>query len=461
MSAVGVIMSAVGVIMSAVGVIMSAVGVIMSAVGVIMSAVGVIMSAVGGHHVSCGGHHVSCGGHHVSCVGHQASPPPPPKPTSLAASGGTTLDPVDHVYLEPHNHQEAGPPAMRAVVLGDANTAAITAMADLLQSSTSSRRSSHPPLRRLTGHTTNTSLPPRHPRDPLPTPPPPPTEAPSPPALPPRNMGPGGAPAPSRPQKRATLTVKTEPCLATSKEPPIATSKEPPIPRDWTILCPLCRSPCGTSKLQTNRYVLAHLRDLARLQPRPEPALTTHHQPIQAQAANTQPSAPTLALQDFWCIKCEAPAQDCCASHDLLPLHQWLETQGDMVEELRTSIQSRLNDLCCDLDHTEDDIKIIQHSLRKASSQVWRARQEAQGAEQQLGCQVEQLAPAPCPRRKAQDMAHRTASLRDLEGRVSNLAAWTGNDEVYLYRQNNKLYVCTSQPDRTIIITISQGQRQT
>ncbi|XP_064111136.1 uncharacterized protein LOC135218628 isoform X2 [Macrobrachium nipponense] len=43
-------------------------------------------------------------------------------------------------------------------------------------------------------------------------------------------------------------------------------SKEPVIPSGKTLMCPLCRESIGSNRIQTNRYILAHLRDKHRLQ---------------------------------------------------------------------------------------------------------------------------------------------------------------------------------------------------
>ncbi|KAG7173231.1 Myosin heavy chain 95F-like [Homarus americanus] len=42
-------------------------------------------------------------------------------------------------------------------------------------------------------------------------------------------------------------------------------SKKPQVPKGKVVMCPLCRENMNTDRLQTNRYVLAHLRDLERL----------------------------------------------------------------------------------------------------------------------------------------------------------------------------------------------------
>ncbi|XP_045599005.2 histone-lysine N-methyltransferase 2D isoform X1 [Procambarus clarkii] len=58
---------------------------------------------------------------------------------------------------------------------------------------------------------------------------------------------------------------------------------ETQVPRGKGLMCPLCREMINTDRMQTNRYVLAHLRDLVRLKavhkgetqrPLPQPPLT-------------------------------------------------------------------------------------------------------------------------------------------------------------------------------------------
>ncbi|KAG7166269.1 E3 ubiquitin-protein ligase TRIM56-like, partial [Homarus americanus] len=305
----------------------------------------------------------------------------------------------------------------------------------------------HPTLRRMSGHGPSTTLT-RHPCDPLPctptvpttrplsfptpiprhAPTPPPLPSPtSPPALPARNSGQGGPPAPERPQKKPNI-----PPL--KPKPAVIDQKEPKIPRNEVVQCPLCRTLINTSQLQTNRYVVAHLRDLARLEILRKPEkqselLATTKPPNKA----VPPSiAPDLKVEEFWCITCDVPARDHCTSHELSPIQQWVETLGVSLAELQRRVERRINTYSSYLDSTDEDVKVVFTSLNKASRHLWKSRQEVQ----------------------------EMTSLRALEEQVGIMEMGAESNEVYIYRQNNKLYVSTCQPDRTIIITINQGMSQ-
>ncbi|XP_042227120.1 translation initiation factor IF-2-like isoform X2 [Homarus americanus] len=374
----------------------------------------------------------------------------------------------NHVYDDPTPQQE-DVPSSNSSKYDQRRHSNVSAITNTLQNNRA-----HPTLRRMSGHGPSTTLT-RHPCDPLPctptvpttrplsfptpiprhAPTPPPLPSPtSPPALPARNSGQGGPPAPERPQKKPNI-----PPL--KPKPAVIDQKEPKIPRNEVVQCPLCRTLINTSQLQTNRYVVAHLRDLARLEILRKPEkqselLATTKPPNKA----VPPSiAPDLKVEEFWCITCDVPARDHCTSHELSPIQQWVETLGVSLAELQRRVERRINTYSSYLDSTDEDVKVVFTSLNKASRHLWKSRQEVQEVKDQL-CDGADEPANNDPRQRAIALSHRMTSLRALEEQVGIMEMGAESNEVYIYRQNNKLYVSTCQPDRTIIITINQGMSQ-
>ncbi|XP_045581047.1 uncharacterized protein [Procambarus clarkii] len=372
---------------------------------------------------------------------------------------------TQHIYDEPLQQSASGHTSSVAstpsVINGNLmNVRAIAAFANIMQTNRS-----HPALRRLSTQTASTSIIPRHPRDPLPTTPPDPKTLPSPtspPALPARKAGLGAPPAPERPQKRAS----NPPIMPK----PYTVAKEPEVPRNREVLCPLCRSLVNTSQLQTNRYVLAHLRDLARLQalhtaqpPRPTTNPTrppiANHPPLPTPSQKTLPTAPSFIAEDFWCISCDAPCQVGCVGHELSPIKQWVGTLETSLADLQRRAEQHLNAYSTDLDQTDADVKIIFQSLSKATKHLWKSRQLVQ----EVRGELRGLAQRPTtqdPTQHALALSTKISEVRALDERVGAMEIGVESSEVYIYRQNNKLYLSTCQPDRTIIITVSEGQGQ-
>lgn len=68
-------------------------------------------------------------------------------------------------------------------------------------------------------------------------------------------------------------------------------SEEPVIPSGKTLACPLCRESISSNKLQTNRYILAHLRDKHRLQSQSISVNAEETNPVQQFAEAAMPSS--------------------------------------------------------------------------------------------------------------------------------------------------------------------------
>ncbi|XP_042891257.1 optomotor-blind protein-like, partial [Penaeus japonicus] len=98
--------------------------------------------------------------------------------------------------------------------------------------------------------------------------------------------------------------------------PPVMTkpqAKELVIPKDLGVQCPLCRVVINTSSLQTNRYVMAHMKDLARLQRASSSGVS--HSALCSSAAESE-----FLPENFWCLACASPAKSACRGHDVSPL---------------------------------------------------------------------------------------------------------------------------------------------
>ncbi|KAK8718699.1 hypothetical protein OTU49_014537, partial [Cherax quadricarinatus] len=140
------------------------------------------------------------------------------------------------------------------------------------------------------------------------------------------------------------------------------------------------------------RYVLAHLRDLVRLQalhranPPPiiRPTLPTATTTSSPTTPTPQPSAPSFIPGNFWCISCDAPALDDCVTHELSPIQQWVGTLGTSVCDLQRRVEHHLNAYSTDLDDTDTDVKIVFQSLSKASRHLWKSRQDVQKVRDEL-----------------------------------------------------------------------------
>ncbi|XP_063888450.1 WAS/WASL-interacting protein family member 3-like isoform X3 [Scylla paramamosain] len=278
----------------------------------------------------------------------------PASPTSLSTATEATNPLTDNTM------PQAGPESrFRLAFARFASQPDLTNM-NTSENLTNQERGHHPPLRRVAGQGPRSPTPPttpasasRQPHDPLP---------PTPPALPPI-APPITRPSPShRPKsstvKRPEVSPPLPPKLGGTTQAP-----EPHIPRDVIVQCPLCRSEVSTSKLQTNRYVLAHMRDLARL------SILSPLSPFPAPSGN-QSLSPSAPHEDYWCEDCKQLATDACSKHELLPLLEWVETQKATLESLHMAVEDQLTKHTTYIEDLRVAMKGIYYALNKATKWV-------------------------------------------------------------------------------------------
>lgn len=314
----------------------------------------------------------------------------------------------------------------------DSRNHTVNTLANVLQTNRQ-----HPVLRRLAGRGPSSPTT-RQPQDPLP---PTPTTTPVPFTRPPTARKPRGGLSVSlkRPEVSPPLPPKPE---------VISPNTEPQIPKDVVVQCPLCRSEVSTSKLQTNRYVLAHMRDLARL--------SIYSPTIEKPASATQPSSPPFPPpEDFWCEDCKQTSSSTCINHQLMPIAEWVETQKATVESLQMVVEDQVAQNTAYLQSLEEKIKDIYHSLNKASRFVWQARKQVEDIKEELKHQPP-IPDTESQKEMAEVLTGKVTQLERLAKRASKAELSWGNSEVVVgYKDlEQQLFITTQNPDTSLIITV-------
>ncbi|KAG0725179.1 EGF domain-specific O-linked N-acetylglucosamine transferase [Chionoecetes opilio] len=312
-------------------------------------------------------------------------------------------------------------PGAASHTAGSANTSdaqqinAINALANVMQTS---RR--HPLLRRVTG-LGPTSPVTQHPPDPLPGLPPPPGISPK-----PRLPRPASCFSPLKNARSISLKRPEASPPLPPKPGAAASHTEPQIPKNVVVQCPLCRSKVNTSKLQTNRYILAHMRDIARM--------SLH-----------SPSSPFPASSSLETAKTASGFPPTCPS---LPL--WVETQKATLESLQMAVEENLGQ------HTAY-LQSLQKMIKEC---VWEANKQVEDLKEELHCQP----PNPVTeshQEMAEALREKVTRLEVLAKRVStqDLAAGYGEMSVSLREAQQQIIISTNNSkDAALIITIVQGQ---
>lgn len=305
--------------------------------------------------------------------------------------------------------------------------------------------SRHPPLRRVSGQgpTSPTSPTPpsasRQPHDPLPSIPPLPSTSPS-------------TARPSLPSRPRPSTVKRpEVSPPMPPKPGGGAQAEPHIPRDVIVQCPLCRSEVSTSKLQTNRYVLAHMRDLARL------SVLSPHSPIPV-SPSSQPSGPSAPNEDYWCEDCKHLATDACSQHQLLLLPEWVDTQKATLESLEMAVEEQLTQHSAYIEELRVAMKGVYYALNKATRSVWEMNKKVEEYKEELKNQTPISATAS-PRDTIYELKGKMAQLERLAQKVSKEDVLEGDGEVMLTfkQQQQQILIRTTDPNYALILTIADG----
>lgn len=222
--------------------------------------------------------------------------------------------------------------------------------------------------------------------------------------------------------------------------PPLPPNAEPQIPKGLMVICPLCRSEVSTNKLQTNRYVLAHMRDLKRL--------------------SRAPSVPEVSFvpQDFWCEECKEPATNTCRYHELTPIAKWVESQRATLESLQMAVEDQLDQHSGHLQGLEDMIKEVFHSLNKASKFIWDTKKRLK--EMKEGVKECSTPASGSPREEAERLVKEVAWLEREAAKASRRDLTEGDNDVLvsLHEDDKKrLLVITYNPDLALAITLSHG----
>ncbi|XP_068247123.1 uncharacterized protein [Palaemon carinicauda] len=287
----------------------------------------------------------------------------------------------------------------------------------------------------------------------------------SPPALPKRNAVLIAPPLKPKPPTLSTPELRRP-------------ASEPDIPRNVVFHCPVCLTVLESSFLQTNRYVLAHLRDLERLgqteQPLPNLPVPAERNLI---PENTEGGGivfvPNLSNsrhdkrnsfvpENFWCISCAKPCGDDCDNHEHQPIEEYIQKATLSLRDMLNGVEERLVDHVKNQEATNEDFKVIFRALTKASRHLWTRNESTKEIGDSLVAlkdSIDNKDDSKTHSQLALDLTAKVQNLRQLDEKLSSLETGTDSNEIYLLHQNNKLFISTSDPDKTIIITISDSSQ--
>ncbi|KAK7072458.1 hypothetical protein SK128_002108, partial [Halocaridina rubra] len=128
-------------------------------------------------------------------------------------------------------------------------------------------------------------------------------------------------PIPSRNQRRTAPPLRPK-STSVLKHRSFLGMREPEIPRNIVFQCPICRTSVDSSKLQTNRYVIAHLKDLQRFKREHEPSSPVCRNAPLDQSREYVENAMIYIPENNWCNTCVKPCSADCSNHSYKPLHE-------------------------------------------------------------------------------------------------------------------------------------------
>ncbi|XP_064089056.1 uncharacterized protein LOC135203225 isoform X2 [Macrobrachium nipponense] len=276
----------------------------------------------------------------------------------------------------------------------------------------------------------------------------------SPPALPKRNTTRVGPPLKPKPEE-------------------LRPRSEPSIPK-CTLQCPVCLTIMESTSLQTNGNVLAHLSILERLggnmknlaSPVPAERVSLKKQPdegaidVPGSSNNEEDNDKrnSFVPENFWCFTCAKPCLEDCANHQHQSLKEYVERATSNLSDTLNGVHKRLAEQKKNHEKTDEAFKVVFRALNKASRHLWKRGENSKGINESLlalkACLLREEASTP---QRALDLTAKVQNLRELDETLSSLENGTDSEEIYVFHQNNKLFISTREPDQTIVITINDS----
>lgn len=211
------------------------------------------------------------------------------------------------------------------------------------------------------------------------------------------------------------------------------------IPEEKRIQCPVCRTAINTSSLQTNRYVVAHMRAVGRLGTAP-PAPRSEFLPV-----------------NFWCEDCSSLAKGTCRSHAVRALQKWVEDMRANKKDSLNTQSKLLREHTTEVDNLESIVKTALHALSLASRKLWSDRQALQEVGESLKALQENGSPGQTLAKQAISLSKEMEALSQVERFFPAAAGGAGSEEVALRPHGGGLLISTQNPDRSVLVNISEG----
>ncbi|KAK7081393.1 hypothetical protein SK128_002646, partial [Halocaridina rubra] len=261
-------------------------------------------------------------------------------------------------------------------------------------------------------------------------------------------------PIPSRNQRRTAPPLRPK-STSVLKHRSFLGMREPEIPRNIVFQCPICRTSVDSSKLQTNRYVIAHLKDLQRFKREHEPSSPVCRNAPLDQSREYVENAMIYIPENNWCNTCVKPCSADCSNHSYKPLHEYGKNVYSTLHSMVNNLEDRLAQHSDSLDKMDVAFKSVFQALTKASRHLWHINQSTQDMKEKVTTLRENINnknPVTTPQEAIMYTA-KIAEARQVGEELAVLENGTHSDEIFIWQQNNKLYVSTKEPDQTIIIT--------
>ncbi|XP_063601139.1 uncharacterized protein LOC134777235 [Penaeus indicus] len=190
------------------------------------------------------------------------------------------------------------------------------------------------------------------------------------------------------------------------------------------------------SEWYIKKYIVAHMEHVARLG-HLEPPLT----------------ATSESTQDFWCCAWSCLSRASCRNHDVQPLQMWIEDARAHKKEFLNTLREPLHERMSHIEKMESFVKPAFHALTKASRKLWLDRQALQEVAETLDTLQENDSTVETPAQQALSLNEEMAQLGKL---WSDIEEESKDGETSLFSHNNKLFISTQHPDRTIVVHIGE-----
>ncbi|ROT65401.1 hypothetical protein C7M84_016634 [Penaeus vannamei] len=238
------------------------------------------------------------------------------------------------------------------------------------------------------------------------------------------------------------------------------------IPEEKRIQCPVCRTAINTSSLQTNRYVVAHMRAVGRLGTAP-PAPRSEFLPVNFWKS--------LAYKQLLLRGCAGPCQilrppgwdpllkDITPTCTMTPFSvcllpsQWVEDMRANKKDSLNTLSKLLREHTTEVDNLESIVKTALHALSLASRKLWSDRQALQEVGESLKALQENGSPGQTLAKQAISLSKEMEALSQVERFFPAAAGGAGSEEVALRPHGGGLLISTQNPDRSVLVNISEG----